>query len=81
MAESSPNEVVHDGAMLLSNGIMGIVQPAVERLDSQVHAARASQYTLNMRIRELAQCKSLMSGCKTNQFFLLKYFISYKQPD
>ncbi|CAG9536560.1 unnamed protein product [Cercopithifilaria johnstoni] len=55
MTESSPDEVIHDGAVLLSNGIMGIVQPAVERLDNQVHAARASQFTLNMHIRELAQ--------------------------
>lgn len=60
MAESSSDEVVNDGAMLFSNGIMGIVQPAVERLDNQVHAARASQYTLNMHIRELAQCKLLV---------------------
>ncbi|KAL3989246.1 Snapin/Pallidin family protein [Acanthocheilonema viteae] len=56
MTESSPDEVVQgSAAMLLSNGIMGIVQPAVERLDNQVHQARASQYTLNMHIRELAQ--------------------------
>uniref|UniRef100_A0A0R3S0H7 Biogenesis of lysosome-related organelles complex 1 subunit 7 n=1 Tax=Elaeophora elaphi TaxID=1147741 RepID=A0A0R3S0H7_9BILA len=55
MAESSPDEMVHSDDMLLNNGIMGIVQPAVERLDSQVHAARVSQYTLNMHIRELAQ--------------------------
>uniref|UniRef100_A0A1I8ECN5 Biogenesis of lysosome-related organelles complex 1 subunit 7 n=2 Tax=Wuchereria bancrofti TaxID=6293 RepID=A0A1I8ECN5_WUCBA len=54
MAESSPDEVV-DGNILLSSGIMGIVQPAVDRLGSHVHAARASQYTLNMHIRELAQ--------------------------
>ncbi|EFO25879.2 SNARE-associated protein Snapin [Loa loa] len=55
MAESSPDEMTDSGAVLLSNGIMGIVQPAVERLDSHVHAALASQYTLNMHIRELAQ--------------------------
>ncbi|OZC08660.1 hypothetical protein X798_04341 [Onchocerca flexuosa] len=55
MAESSPDEMVDNGDMLLSDGIMGIIQPAIERLDSQVHAARASQYTLNMHIRELAQ--------------------------
>ncbi|VDO17091.1 unnamed protein product [Brugia timori] len=60
MAESSPDEVVDGSAILLSNGIMGIVQPAVDRLDSQVHAARASQYTLNMHIRELAQCKLMI---------------------
>ncbi|KAM3729220.1 SNARE-associated protein Snapin [Dirofilaria immitis] len=55
MAESSPDEVVDGAAVLMNDGIMGIVQPAVERLDSQIHAARASQYTLNMHIRELAQ--------------------------
>lgn len=60
MAESSPDDVIHSDAMLLSEGIMGIVQPAVERLDNQVHAVRASQYTLNMHIRELAECKSMV---------------------
>uniref|UniRef100_A0A915Q1H1 Biogenesis of lysosome-related organelles complex 1 subunit 7 n=1 Tax=Setaria digitata TaxID=48799 RepID=A0A915Q1H1_9BILA len=57
MTESSPDEVIDrgDGPVLVSDGIMGIIQPAVERLDSQVHAARASQYTLNTHIRELAQ--------------------------
>lgn len=53
MTESSPDEP--GGDVLLSSGIMGIVQPAVERLDRQVHAARASQYTLNTHIQALAQ--------------------------
>ncbi|VDM95778.1 unnamed protein product [Thelazia callipaeda] len=55
MADSSPDET-NDGGMQLCDGIMGIIQPAVERLDNQVHAARVSQYNLSTHIRELAQC-------------------------
>ncbi|VDN19437.1 unnamed protein product [Gongylonema pulchrum] len=53
MAESSPDEV--GGGVFLSDGIMGLIQPAVERIDNQVHATRLSQQKLKKHIETLAQ--------------------------
>lgn len=69
MTESSPDEP--GGDVLLSSGIMGIVQPAVERLDRQVHAARVSQYTLNTHIQALAQCK--LARISLKKYLMEKY--------
>ncbi|KHN86295.1 SNARE-associated protein Snapin [Toxocara canis] len=50
---SSPEQP--GGSMQMTDGIMGIIQPAIERLDTQVHNTRASQYALNAQIQALAQ--------------------------
>ncbi|MFH4978813.1 hypothetical protein AB6A40_005522 [Gnathostoma spinigerum] len=52
-AGSSPEQA--DGGIEMSEGIMNIVRPAIEKLDAQVHATRASQYNLNAQIQDLAQ--------------------------
>lgn len=55
MTESSPDEA--GGGALLGEGILGMIQPAVEQLDNQVHNTRVSQYTLNTHIQALADCE------------------------
>uniref|UniRef100_A0A0M3I240 Biogenesis of lysosome-related organelles complex 1 subunit 7 n=2 Tax=Ascaris TaxID=6251 RepID=A0A0M3I240_ASCLU len=50
---SSPEQP--GGGIQMTEGIMGIIQPAIERLDAQVHNTRASQYALNAQIQALAQ--------------------------
>lgn len=56
---SSPEQP--GGGIQMTEGIMGIIQPAIERLDAQVHNTRASQYALNAQIQALAQCKYVLS--------------------
>ncbi|VDD90950.1 unnamed protein product [Enterobius vermicularis] len=50
--ESSPSHTA--GGTEMSEGLMDIMKPAIERLDAQILATRSSQYTLYESIKTLA---------------------------
>ncbi|VDK56318.1 unnamed protein product [Anisakis simplex] len=71
MASSSPEQP--GGGIQMAEGIMGIIQPAIEKLDTQVHNTRASQYALNAQIQALAQYLKEISSEQSTPYDLDVY--------
>uniref|UniRef100_A0A0N5AVP1 Biogenesis of lysosome-related organelles complex 1 subunit 7 n=1 Tax=Syphacia muris TaxID=451379 RepID=A0A0N5AVP1_9BILA len=70
-AEPSPTHAA--GGTDMSEGLMDIMKPAVERLDAQILATKSSQYYLNQSIQELAEYLKEVSNKKQAPFDLDVY--------
>ena len=73
--ESSPSHTA--GGTEMSEGLMDIMKPAIERLDAQILATRSSQYTLYESIKTLADCKLYLADLAGNSEY--EFFFACKR--